>query len=386
MQNTLQQKPACGIRRALKHPFAGFILIGLMLLSMQVLSILGVGFVKSSMLNGFASVMVYAMVGYGFTFLLGYAGLASLGTAGFVGLGAYIAGYFIRQQPQVPYLVVILTAVLVSVVLGIAVGFISLRIEGIFLAIVTLGLSEIFYQIFNNWLDFTNGSMGSSISKYPIFQFFQNCNNWLASINASWFEAVSKVPFLQAIFDMKTLDARRAFYILLVVITVVLMMLTYNLGKSSTGRAMLAMKNSSSAAQAMGISLLKYRLLAFLISTIFTGFAGAMFMSYFKFSTPTNYTIIFSLNILAAVLIGGSKNLVGTFFGCLIVFGLTPIFLQDIPFFRDNSWIINVLIGSIIILIVMFYPGGLVQLGQRIKQAFHRLTAKRRLYVYGEED
>ena len=386
MQNTFHAKPESAIRRALKHPFAGFIFIGILLLSLQVLSIMGAGFVKSSMLNGFASVMVYSIVGYGFTFLLGYAGLASLGTAGFVGLGAYIAGYLIREQPQAPYLGVILAAVLVSVVLGVAVGFISLRIEGIFLAIVTLGLSEIFYQIFNNWLGFTNGSMGSSISKYPIFQLFQNPDSWLAAIDRDLFSKLAQVPFLQAIFDMKTIDARRSFYILLVLITVGLMMLTYNLGKSSTGRAMLAMKNSSSAAQAMGISLLKYRLLAFLMSTIFAGFAGAMFMSYFKFSTPTNYTIIFSLNILAAVLIGGSKNLIGTFLGCLIVFGLTPIFLQDIPFFRDNSWVINITIGSIIILIVMFYPGGLVQLGQRFKQAFRQLAAKRRLYVYGEED
>lgn len=386
MQNNVILKPESAVRKALKHPFAGFILIGLLLLSLQVLSVLGADFVKSSMLNGFASVMVYSIVGYGFTFLLGYAGLASLGTAGFVGLGAYIAGYLIREQPQVPYLGIVIAAVLVSVVLGVAVGFISLRIEGIFLAIVTLGLSEIFYQIFNNWLGFTNGSMGSSISKYPIFQFFQNKGNWLETISGEWFAHLSQVPFLQAIFDMKTIDARRAFYILLVVITVGLMMMTYNLGKSKTGRAMLAMKNSSSAAQAMGISLLKYRLLAFLMSTIFAGFAGVMFMSYFKFSTPTNYTIIFSLNILAAVLIGGSKNLIGTFLGCLIVFGLTPIFLQDIPFFRDNSWVINVTIGTIIILIVMFYPGGLVQLGQKIKSAFHRLTAKRRLYKYGEDD
>jgi len=71
MQNTFHAKPESAIRRALKHPFAGFIFIGILLLSLQVLSIMGAGFVKSSMLNGFASVMVYSIVGYGFTFLLG---------------------------------------------------------------------------------------------------------------------------------------------------------------------------------------------------------------------------------------------------------------------------------------------------------------------------
>ncbi len=185
---------------------------------------------------------------------------------------------------------------------------------------------------------------------------------------------------------MKTVDARRMFFILLVLVTVGLMMLTHNLGKSSTGRAMLAMKNSTPAAQAMGISLLKYRLLAFLLSTAYAGFAGVMFMSYFKYSAPQNYTIMFSLNILAAVLIGGSRNLVGTFLGSFIVFGVTPIFLQDIAFFRDNPWIINVSIGVVIILVVMFYRGGLVQLAQNAKQSLKKSLADRRMKRYGEDD
>lgn len=360
MQNRYELKSTGGLQKALKHPFSGFILIGVLLAALQLTSLAtGGAWPKSSMLNGFASVMIYAIVGYGFTYLLGYAGLASLGTAGFVGLGAYMTAYALRNLPGIPYFAVMLAALLVSLALGAVVGFISLRIEGIFLAIVTLGLSEVFYQLFNNWLDFTNGPNGASISKFPIFQTF---------------------------FDMSRKDAQSAFYIFLVLITVGLMMLTYNLGRSSTGRAMLAMKNSSSAAQAMGISLLKYRLLAFLLSTAYAGLGGVLFMSYLKFSAPQNYTIMFSLNILAAVLIGGSRSLVGTFLGSFIVFGITPIFLQDIPFFRENPWVINVTIGLIIIAVVMFYPGGLVQLTGSIKSFFRTRIADRRLYTYGEED
>lgn len=335
-----------GLQKLINHPFTGFILLGILLIALQIIAIATDGaWPKSSMLNGFATVMVYAIVGYGFTFLLGYAGLASLGTAGLVGLGAYMTSYALRNMPGVPYLVVILVTLLVSLALGAIVGFISLRIEGIFLAIVTLGLSEIFYQLFQNWLDFTNGPNGASISKFPIFQ---------------------------TLLGMSRQDSQRAFYILLVLITVGLMMLTYNLGKSATGRAMLAMKNSSSAAQAMGISLLKYRLLAFLLSTVYAGLGGILFMSYLRYSAPQNYTIMFSLNILAAVLIGGSRNLIGTFFGSFIVFGITPIFLQDIAFFRENPWVINVTIGLIILLIIMFYPGGISQLIASIKASFKK--------------
>lgn len=360
MQNRYELQSSGRLKQAMKHPFAGFIIIGLLLVSLQLISLItGGAWPKSSMLNGFATVMIYAIVGYGFTYLLGYAGLASLGTAGFVGLGAYITAYALRNLPGVPYLVVMLAALVVSLALGAVVGFISLRIEGIFLAIVTLGLSEVFYQLFSNWLEFTNGPNGASISKFPIFQTF---------------------------FDMSRQDAQKSFYVLLVLITVGLMMLTYNLGKSITGRAMLAMKNSSSAAQAMGISLLKYRLLAFLLSTAYAGLGGVLFMSYLKFSAPQNYTIMFSLNILAAVLIGGSRSLVGTFLGSFIVFGITPIFLQDITFFRENPWVINVTIGIIIIAVIMFYPGGLVQLKDNIKGFFKTRIADRRIYAYGEDE
>ena len=163
------------------------------------------------------------------------------------------------------------------------------------------------------------------------------------------------------------------------------MMLTYNLGKSSTGRAMLAMKNSTSAAQAMGISLLKYRLLAFLLSTAYAGFAGIIFMSYYQYSAPTNFTLMFSLNILAACLIAGSRSLWGIVAGTFIVFGLTPIFLQDIGIFRNNPWIMPVITGVIIILIIMFYKGGLVQLVNDIKKLGYKCSAKWRMKKYGEE-
>lgn len=141
------------VKPIVKHPFFAFIVFGLALILLQILSWTA-GFPKSSAMSGIATVLIYSIVGFGFTYLLGYAGLASLGTAGFTGLGAYIVGYFLRET-GVPYIVTILVVLAVSIILGVAVGFISLRIEGIFLAIVTLGLSEILYQIFTNWIGFT---------------------------------------------------------------------------------------------------------------------------------------------------------------------------------------------------------------------------------------
>ncbi len=321
----------------LRHPFAAFIGLGVFLALFQIVAIITDGeWPKSFVINGFANVIMYAIVGYGFSFLIGYAGLASLGTAGFVGFGAYFTAFFLKQgMPDIPYFVVIISALSASILLGLIVGFISLRIEGIFLAIVTLGISEVFYQLFNSWMDGTGGPNGASIRVYPIFQ---------------------------KVFGMSSGDAKSAMYLFLVAAMVLLMLLTYNLGRSRTGRAMLAMKNSGSAAQAMGISLLKYRLLAFLLSTAYAVFAGILFMSYNRTTLPYNYTIMLSLEILAVVLIGGSRSLLGTFVGSFIVFGSTPILFQNIKVLNDNAWLIKVIIGAIIILVVMFYPGGLAQL------------------------
>ena len=344
------------IKPIVKHPFFFFFVFGIALMLLQVLSMM-VGFPKSSAMSGIATVLIYSIVGFGFTYLLGYAGLASLGTAGFTGLGAYIVAYFLRET-NIPYVVTILIVLVVSIVLGVAVGFISLRIEGIFLAIVTLGLSEILYQIFTNMLSFTGGPNGSA-APIPIFQ--------------KW-------------FGMGEIASKRAMFFVLVVVTIFLMIVTFNLCKSSTGRAMLAMKNSTSAAQAMGISLLKYRLLAFVLSTVYAGIGGIMFMSYLGYAAPSNWTLMFSLNLLAAVIIGGTRSLWGTIAGCFIVFGLTPIFFQDIAFLRNNSWIMFALIGVLIILIIMFYQGGLIQLVRDIKNSIKKSVAKRRLYKYGEEE
>ena len=178
------------VKPIVKHPFFAFIVFGLVLILLQILSWTA-GFPKSSAMSGIATVLIYSIVGFGFTYLLGYAGLASLGTAGFTGLGAYIVGYFLRET-GVPYIVSILVVLAVSIILGVAVGFISLRIEGIFLAIVTLGLSEILYQIFTNWIDFTGGPNGSSAS-IPIFQ------KWLG---------------------LSTTTSKRAMFIVLVVVVV----------------------------------------------------------------------------------------------------------------------------------------------------------------------
>ena len=152
---------------------------------------------------------------------------------------------------------------------------------------------------------------------------------------------------------------------------------------------MLAMKNSTSAAQAMGISLLKYRLLAFVICTAYASLSGVMLMITVRSATASFgtgfYALITSLNILAAVIIGGYKSIWGAIFGTFIMYGLQTTLLNNVEFLSENPVIITFISGVLVILVVMFYPGGLAQLFGELKAKIKKQAAKRKEAIYGKD-
>lgn len=318
------------VQAFLKHPLSQIVIFVIIMVAIQLLSIAGL--IPNSFVYALGNTMIYAIVAIGFCLLLGYSGLASLGTAGFIGIGAYTA-FYVMQQFGLPYIVALITTLLVSVIIGVVVGFISLRIEGIYLAILTLGLSEII-------------------------------RNLLMAIKPTIKLDLENA----ALFGIRLGD--RGGYFLILFVFAVLMWLTANLINSPTGRAMLAMKNSTSAAQAMGISLMKYRLLAFVIATVFAAVGGLMYMLFVRTmttATSTLLTLTTSLNILGAVIIGGAKSLWGTSFGVFIIYGIQSMFLSKIEFFQKNPAFITMITGLLIILVVMFFPGGFAQIAMQFK-------------------
>lgn len=338
-----------------KNPYFGFIILAIALVILQVLQMLGIG--KVSMVNAIGGAMIYSIVGLGFSILLGYAGLASLGTAGFIGLGAYITGYFLKEV-GIPYTFIFIITVLVSIIIGILVGFISLRIEGIYLGIITLALSELLVSLFKN-LEITGQTSGMTIgAKLVLFKF-----------TALGFEGI-KIPMQYV-------------YFIIVGVLLVLIFVTYNIIKSPIGRAMLAMKNSDSAAKAMGVNVLKYRILAFVIATAYAFIGGFLYMGYYRNSNPYTWSLALSLNILAAVIVGGGKSIWGVMSGTVVIFSLKTLVLDNIPLFvkyPDLSLLVN---GILIIVIIMFYPGGLARLAIDVKSKVKKLNRKMREKKYG---
>lgn len=339
------------IKKIAEKPVLHYAIFAILLSVIKILSEQKI--LQSSFATAVGSTIIFCIVGLGFCLLLGYSALASLGTAGFIAVGAYCA-YFCLSQWELSIGTAFLLAILVAFVVGVVVGFISLRIEGIYLAIVTLGVAQILKEVFAALKD-TIRLTGKQIT----------------------------IPWLND-FRITTDHV----YFILVIALFILMILTKNLMNSPTGRAMLAMKNSTSAAQAFGISLMKYRLLAFVLSTIYAAIGGFLYMLFIRNasnSSDTLFALSTSLNILGAVIIGGTKSIWGTIGGTFIIYGIDKMFLQDIEFFRANPTLITLFCGILVILVVMFFPGGLVQLLYELKLKIKRLIAKIREGIYGKD-
>ncbi len=327
--------------RLVRNPYLQFIAFGA---AVSLLPLL----VKGSTLVILGTIVIYSIVAIGFNLLLGYSGQMSLGTAGFMGLASYITVYCM-QDLQLPTMVAIILAVAFPILVGIVVGALALRISGALLAIATLCFSEIMRKSYESLGDFTGGFSGRTLSAVVLFGI--------------------------------KLD-RNGTFIVLVAALVLVMMLTHNLVNSQLGRAFHAIRGSEHAAQAMGVKLMKYRLISFALASAYAALAGSLYMLFAKFSYPSIWTMAISLFILAAVIIGGIRSTWGTILGVLIVFGISDLVLKKLPVISDINGLAYILNGVLIAVVVIFLPQGLSQLVRSLShkawRGLQKLTAKRR--------
>ncbi|MCL2864391.1 MAG: branched-chain amino acid ABC transporter permease [Lachnospiraceae bacterium] len=316
--------------------YTKYILLGVVLALMPTIQ--QMGFIRSATITTFGTIIFYAVVAIGLNVLLGYSGLISLGTAGFMGLGAYLST-FLTENLGLPFFVSILLAVIVPTLAGILVGLISLRTQGMVLAIATLAVAEVFRIKFTQWDAFTGGFSGAR-AEFPTFFGFE--------------------------FD------RDMTFVFLTVLLVLLMIITDNYIHSSVGRAFLTMRVSEAAAQAMGINLLKYKLMAFALATAYAALGGALYAHFIRFSFPDSWNLGLSLQIVAVIVIGGLKTIMGPIVGSIIVFGVPAIILSRLPVIGDVDGLAFIFNGVLIIIVVLFYPNGLVHIATDVKKLFRK--------------
>lgn len=295
------------------------------------------GVLASSAIILIGSMLIYAIAGIGLDILLGYGGMISLGTAGFMGLAAYLSAYFVETM-GLPFELSFVLAIAIPVVLGILVGLASLRIEGIYLAIATLCIAEVLRKIFEQLTSFTNSFSGKK-ANYPVLLGFIELDRYTA-------------------------------FVFVVVVLVVVMILVHNLINSQKGRSLHAARGSDVAAQAMGINLLKARLLSFAVATGLASLSGILYMHFIRFTYPSTWTLTMSLSILAVVVIGGMRSSFGMIIGAFMVFVVPEVFLKQLPVIGEINGLSYIFNGILIILVIILYPQGLVHCFHDIKKLF----------------
>ncbi|MFH5882056.1 branched-chain amino acid ABC transporter permease [Liberiplasma polymorphum] len=322
-----------------KYPLLPFITFGALIMLIAFMP--GLNMIRWSTMSVFAYIVIYTVVALGLNILLGFSGLISLGTAGFVGAGALGTSVFMNMG--FPFGIAVILALVCAGLIGALIGIFSLKVDGIYLAIATLFVGEILSQIYTQISIFGGESL--SFESIKLFGFLELSNN--------------------------PQQDRVVLFILITIAMTICMLIMHNIVKSRTGRALMAMSRSQHAAQAMGVSLIKYRLTAFILATLFATFGGALYTLYFQ-NVPTRaWTLDLSLFIIAMVVVGGFKSIIGTFLGAFIIHGVPNLYLKD--YFGDISYIFS---GVLIILVILFYPNGFVYIWYDIKRLYYKFKIR----------
>jgi branched-chain amino acid transport system permease protein len=315
-----------------------------------LLAFVGNGFLLQAVLIPF---LVFSLAAIGLNILTGYAGLLSLGTGAFMGVGAYACYKLTSAFPGVNVIVWILASGLFSAAAGVLFGLPSLRIKGFYLAVATLAA-----QFFLQWC----------FIRVP----------WLVNYNAS---GALEAP-LRTLFGVPIIGATatpQTRYLVVLTLVIALTWLASNLVHGRIGRMWMAVRDMDIAAELIGIRLLRTKLLAFAVSSYYCGVAGALLV--FLWYGGAEYDV-FDINqsfiILFMVIIGGLGSLIGSFFGAALIF-IMPILLGIVvpavlsPFgLRIGADVIEhlrfMLVGLLIIVFLIVEPHGLARLWQIGKQ------------------
>ncbi len=290
-----------------------WVLLGALLVALLALPAVAHG----SWLVRLSLIWLYAIGVMGQNLLIGYTGQISFGQAGFLAIGAYTFGHL--KLLGLPFLLALAGAGTAAGLAGVLVGFPSLRLKGPYLAIATLGFGIAVYQIFANSEVLSGGRSGLPVGK------------------------------LQPAFGLS-----REAYVYYVYLGLLLLftVATYNLISSYVGRAFVAIRDSDIAAEVMGVNLTRYKLLAFAISSFYTGVHGGLFAQFLGHLEPQTFNVGESLTLFVAVIVGGLASVEGSLFGAAFVI-LVPTLLSE------YRWFVPVLFGLTILAVLIFEPLGL---------------------------
>ncbi|HEX6289219.1 MAG TPA: hypothetical protein VFZ66_08515 [Herpetosiphonaceae bacterium] len=315
---------------------------------------------------------IFVALALGLNIVVGFAGLLDLGYVAFFALGAYLWGIFSTGQAlnifpgaeaTFPlgggwFFVFLVLGVIVAAIAGVLLGLPVLRLRGDYLAIVTLGFGEVIRLLANNLdkpVNITGGAQGiTSIGQAPMF--FQPV------VAAAGFQPSQGAEY------------RMYMYVLAILIVLLTVMVARRLNQSRIGRAWTAIREDETAAIAMGVPLVRMKLLAFAAGASFAGAMGVLFAAKQLFISPPTFDLVRSISILAMVILGGMGSIPGVILGATVITLLNLRILPDfaaqlndwrraglpIPAQFDPVSYQRLLFGLVLILMTIFRPEGIL--------------------------
>ncbi len=297
--------------------------------------------------------LVFAMAAIGLNLLLGYAGQLSLGTGGFMAVGAYMTYKMTTAWPDMNIIVVFLLSGLCAAGVGIIFGIPSLRIKGFYLAVATLAAQFFLSWMFNKVAWFYNYNPSGTITAPP------------------------RTIFGHVVTGPEATAETR--YMVALVLVTVFALIAKNLVRGRVGRSWMAIRDMDIAAEIIGFKPYQTKLLAFAISSFYCGIAGAMTLFLWLGSVETEaFAINISFQVLFMVIIGGLGSILGSFLGAAFI-TLVPVLLTNTPHLlgvqmaTDLQKHLEVMIfGGLIIFFLIVEPHGFARLWQIAKEKLRR--------------
>jgi len=273
-------------------------------------------------------ILQYVVLATAWNILGGYTGYVNFGSAAFFALGAYTSVVLIKAAGA-PFVVLLVAGGLVSGLLGLGIGYLTLRLRGVFFAIATLALAVVLQTMFINW-EYVGGARGIYIIRPKTVPFF-----------------TSYVEFLFAV---------------MVVLAVVAVTVAWWIENSRVGRGLAAIRDNEEAAECMGVPTLKLKLVATTVSGVLMGVAGAPFPYYVTYVEPSSaFNLDYAVNSLAMPMIGGTTTWVGPVLGAVLL-GTA----QQVATVTISSALNLLIVGIILVAFVILAPEGIIGLIRRV--------------------
>ena len=285
----------------------------------------------------FARIGVFAVGVLGLNVVMGYSGQVSLGQIFFVGVGAYVTAYGVQHGWNIA--IAFVAAAVVAGVLGLLIALAAARLGGLAIAMVTIALPIVGVPLAKRLEGFTGGSQGLSSQ-------FSDAPSWVPLYNDQW-----------------------QLYVV-ILITAAVFWLTRNLVRGKYGRAFAIVKGNESVAGSMGVSPYWYKVLAFTVASLIGGVSGFMYMFVIQYTSPETMSFLHSINLLAAMVIGGAASIVGSLIG-----GAYYVLVPQLANAVDPN-LTAVVQGAILLVVLFVLPGGIASLPRVIARLVRRARSR----------